>query len=217
MRGRPRGFTPARAWGRVPLPDWALDLPNRGLLYERLVLDNLPRGVRAVARGARGAPFDLLVRDAASGEVVAWEVKGNELDERGALPERRRFSTSLRQVRWVEENRARVRLCFLWLDAPRGRFGFTTLAAERVRWKSPSSPKWVLPLDAPIRVRKELSRYAPPEEGARLATRWSRLPEADALPALSGAPARAAGSGTRGARTRATATPSPRAASARAP
>lgn len=165
----------------MALPAWALALPNRGHLYERLVLDNLPRGVLPLARGARDAPFDLLVREA-SGEVMAWEVKGNELDERGGFVERRRFSASARQVRWVHENAPRVRLCFLWLDPARDRFGFRVVPGTEARWKSPASPKWVLPPELPIALRRDLARYQPAEEGRRLRLAWERLPEARGLP-----------------------------------
>lgn len=163
--------------GAVSLPCWVRALPNRGHLYEWLVLDNLPRGARAVARGGRGAPFDLLVREA-DGVVRAWEVKGNELDARGAILERRRFSTSLRQVAYVEGLGARARLCLLWIDPGRDRFGYRVLSREEVRWKSPRSPKWVLPAHETLPLRRRLSRYSDEAAGLRLRAAWASLPEA---------------------------------------
>lgn len=149
------------------------------------MLDNLPRGHRAIARGGAYAPFDLLVRGP-DGTVLAWEVKGNELDERGPILERRRFSASMRQVEWVAQNRDRVRLCFLWLDAPRMRFGYRVVPAGQARWKSPASPKWVLPPQLPIPLRRRFDRYADEAEGRRLREAWEALPPAEEPPAPSG-------------------------------
>ena len=190
------------------LPPWVHALPNRGHLYEWLVLDNLPRGARAVGRGARGAPFDLVVRE--GGGTFLWEVKGNELDARGAILERRRFSASLPQVAFARAHGARVRLCLLWLDPPRARFGYRVLPAEGVRWKSPASPKWVLPLGVDVPLRRDLARYASAREGARLRAAWEALPEVDADEALTRVPTRAGDSARPAAGIRATPTPPPR-------
>jgi hypothetical protein len=166
----------------VPLPAWVHALSNRGHLYEWLVLDNLPPGARALARGGRAAPFDLVVRE--RGGTFLWEVKGNELDARGPILERRRFSASAPQVAFAREHGARLRLCLLWLDPPRGRFGYRVVPAADLRWKSPASPKWVLPAGVDVPLRRGLARYAGAEDGRRLAAAWEALPALDAQEAL---------------------------------
>lgn len=166
----------------MPLPEWVHALPNRGHLYERLVLDNLPPGARALARGARGAPFDLVVRERDGTRL--WEVKGNELDARGPIVERRRFSATPPQVAFAGEHGARLRLCLFWVDPPRDRFGFRVLPATEVRWKSPASPKWVLPAGMDVPLRRGLARYRPAREGRRLAAAWEALPALGAEEAL---------------------------------
>lgn len=162
--------------GALPLAPWMLALPNRGQLYERLVLDSLPADHAAVARGGQRAPLDLIVREP-DGVARAWEIKGNELDARGAFTERRRFSVTPRELALRDALGADLRLCFLWIDPVAMRFGYRVLPADRVAWKSPRSPKYVLPPSEAFPLDRDLRPYRAAAEGRRLAAAWDALPE----------------------------------------
>ncbi len=158
----------------MSLAPWMRRLPNRGQLYERLVLDSLPEGTVAVARGAPDAPFDLVVRGP-DGVERLWDVKGNELDARGPFAERRRFSVTRRELEFAARARERLQLALLWLDPAAARYGYTVLSAARVPWKSPASPKYVLRPAFAFPLDLDLRRYRPAREGRRLAAAWNAL------------------------------------------